>query len=102
MFTAIFLSLIVAGWLVLAFVPWLAWSVATRGNAGLGNLPLCLFAGVVGGLAVPLLIRDDEWGLLLSGGMAALLPLGLLVARRLARQAAHTQAMRRQHGEGAQ
>ena len=83
MFTAIFLSLIVAVWLILAFIPWLSWSVATRGNAGLANLPLCLFAGVVGGLAVPLLIRDDEWGLLWSALAAVVVPLGLMVVRNV-------------------
>jgi hypothetical protein len=83
-FTLIFVSLLVAGWLFLAFLPWLAWSVATRGNAGLSNLPLCLFAGVVGGLAVPILVRDDEWGLLVSALAAVLLPLGLLALRHAA------------------
>ena len=49
MFTLIFLGLIVAGWLILGFVPWLCWSVATRGNAGLGMLPLA-FTGAGGAL----------------------------------------------------
>jgi len=83
-FTAIFLTPIVAGWLVLGFVPWLGWSVASRGNAGLGMLPLCLFAGVVAGLAVPLLLRDDAWGLFLSAVAAFLSSFALLAARRLA------------------
>lgn len=84
MFTGIFVTLMVAGWLSLAFLPWLGWSVATRGNAGLANLPLCLFAGVVAGLAVPILFRDDAWGLLLSGLAAFAVPLGLLAAQRVA------------------
>ena len=83
MFTAIFLGLIVAGWLFLGFLPWLAWSVATRGHAGLGMLPLCLLAGVVGGLAVPILVRDDGWGLWLSALAAFSVPLALLVVRKL-------------------
>ena len=83
MFTAIFLSLIVGGWLVLGFLPWLAWSVATRGHAGLGMLPLCLFAAIVAGLAVPLLIRDDGLGVALSATAAGVASVGLLTARRL-------------------
>jgi hypothetical protein len=43
LFALIFLSLFLLGWLFCAFLPWLAVSVATRGNAGLG-MPLCLFA----------------------------------------------------------
>ena len=84
MFTAIFLGLIVAAWLTLGFIPWLAWSVATKGHAGLANLPLCLFAAVVAGLAVPVLFRDDELGLLLSALAAVLLPVVLLAVRRMA------------------
>ena len=93
MFTAIFLTLIVLGWLVLGFVPWLAWSVVSRGHAGLGMLPLCLLAAIVAGLAVPLLLRDDEWGLVWSAAAAAFASFILLAARRFAfapdRQAAH-------------
>ena len=84
MFTAIFLTPIVAGWLALGFMPWLGWSVASRGNAGLGMLPLCLFAAVVAGLAVPLLIRDDAWGLFLSAAAALLSSFAVLAARRVA------------------
>ena len=83
MFTAIFLSLIVTGWLILGFLPWLAWSVATRGHAGLGMLPLCLFAAIVAGLAVPLLLRDDELGLALSAAAAAVASVTLLTARQI-------------------
>ena len=90
MYTAIFLCLIVAGWLFLGFLPWLAWSVATRGNAGLGMLPLGMFVAVVAGLAVPLLLRDDEWGLALSGGAAFGAALALLVIRRFAVPAPRT------------
>jgi hypothetical protein len=83
MYQAIFIGLFVVGWLVCAYVPWLALSIATRGNAGLGNLPLCLLAGLAGGFAVPLLILDDANGLWLSFVMAAALPSLLLVARRI-------------------
>ena len=60
LFDTIFISLFVTGWLICGYVPWLAWSVATRGHAGLIYLPLCLFAGVVGGMAVPTLGLSDE------------------------------------------
>lgn len=83
MFTLIFVGLFVAAWLFLGLVPWLAMSVATRGNAGLVNLPLSLFAGVVGGLAVPLLGKDDAAGIWLSMVAALAVPSVLLVARRL-------------------
>lgn len=82
MYTLIFVSLFVAGWLILAFIPWLVLSVATRGNAGLLNLPLCLVAGVVAGLAVPLLGKDDAVGMWLSAMAALLVPSLLLAARR--------------------
>ncbi len=82
MFTLIFVSLYVVSWLVLGFLPWLALSVATRGNAGLANLPLCLFAAVVAGLAVPLLGKDDMAGIWLSGVAAVTVPSLLLAARR--------------------
>ena len=84
LFNLIFISLFLSGWLVLAFLPWLAVSVATRGHAGLRLLPLALFTGVVGGLAVPILIRDDGLGLVLSFVAAFALPSLLLGAQRLA------------------
>jgi hypothetical protein len=80
-FTFIFVSLFVLGWLLLGFIPWLTLSVATRGNAGLVNLPLCLLAAVVAGLAVPLLGKDDAQGLWMSA-LAALVAPGLLLAAR--------------------
>lgn len=82
-FDAIFLTLFVTGWLLCGMVPWLALSVATRGNAGLGYLPLSMFAGVVGGLAVPILGMTGLAGLWLSFVAAAALPALLLAARRL-------------------
>lgn len=83
MFTLIFISLFVSAWLLLGLMPWLVLSVATRGNAGLGNLPLCMFAGLVGGLAVPLLGKDDLAGVWLSMAAAVLVPALLLAARRM-------------------
>ena len=82
MYTLIFVSLYVIGWLILGFIPWLVLSVATRGDAGLGNLPLCLFAAVVAGLAVPLLGKDDAAGIWLSALAALVVPALLLAVRR--------------------
>lgn len=77
MFEAIFLSLFIAAWLFLGFIPWLAFSVATRGNAGLAYLPLSMFAGVVAGMAVPILGADDAagiwWSMLAAAAVPALL-----------------------------
>ena len=83
LYALIFISLFVAGWLACAYLPWLVLSVATRGNAGLRYLPLCLLAGVTAGLAVPLLGLDDATGLWLSFLLAALVPSLLLVIRRV-------------------
>lgn len=84
MFTLIFVSLFVAGWLCAALLPWLAVSVATKGEAGLGMLALCLLAGVACGLAVPLLGADGGGGLGLSFLVSALASALLLAARRFA------------------
>ncbi len=89
LFSVIFITLYVLGWLALGFAPWLALSVFTRGKAGLRYLPLCMGAGVAGGLAVPLLFRDDGLGLILSFAAALVLPTLLLAAPRAARQFAH-------------
>lgn len=83
MFTLIFGSAFVMAWLICGFVPWLALSVATRGHAGLGQLPLCLFAGLVAGLAVPILGMNGRNGIWLSFLTATAVPILLLVARRL-------------------
>ncbi len=88
LFTLIFVSLYLLGWMVLGFAPWLALSVFTRGHAGLRYLLLCLLAGVAGGLAVPWLIRDDGFGLVLSFAAAFALPCLLLVTQRVARASA--------------
>lgn len=89
MFTAIFLSLFLSAWLVLGFLPWLAFSVATRGQAGLGMLPLCLLTGVVAGLAVPLLGKDDGEGIWISMLVALVAPAVLMTARRFALPTRH-------------
>ncbi len=89
MFTAIFLSLFVGAWLILGFIPWLAFSVATRGHAGLGMLSLCLLTGVVAGLAVPLLGKDDGEGIWISMIAAVAAPALLMTARRFALPAQH-------------
>ena len=86
LFEAIFITLYVLGWLALGFVPWLVLSVITRGNAGLRYLPLSMLTGVVGGLAVPLLVRDDGLGLILSFVVALVLPTVVLCIQRVTRR----------------
>jgi len=86
-YTAIFLSIFVAGWLICAFVPWLVLSVLTRGDAGMAYLPLCLLAGVVAGFAVPILGLDDGTGLVLSFVAALVVPTLLLGISRFTRPA---------------
>jgi hypothetical protein len=83
MYSVIFVGLFVAGWLICAYIPWFVLSLATRANAGLKYLPLCLFAGVVAGLATPLLIDDGATGLWLSFVLAAAVPAALLALRRV-------------------
>lgn len=82
LYDAIFVSLYVSGWLICAFLPWLALSVATRGHAGLAYLPLCLFVGVVAGLAVPVFGLTDALGFWLSFVVAFAVPTLILAARR--------------------
>lgn len=84
LYTTIFVSIYVIGWLICAFIPWLVLSIATKGNAGLGMLPLCLFAGVIGALAVPVFGLTGVTGFWLSFVVAALVPVALLVLRRFA------------------
>ena len=90
LYEIIFVGLFLAGWLVCAFIPWLVVSAITRGNAGIGMLPLCLFAGVVGALAVPFLINDGWTGVWLSFVAAVVAPAGLMAVRRLTADAALT------------
>ncbi len=85
LFNALFITLYVLGWLALGFLPWLALSVATRGNAGMRYLPASLAAGVIGGLVVPF-IRDDGLGLILSFVVALVFPTLLLTAQRASRR----------------
>lgn len=81
-FDVVFVSLFLAGWLAFALVPWLIVSIRTRGEAGLLNLGLCLLAGVVAALLLPLLGMDDFTGLWLSFAAAFLASAALLAARR--------------------
>ena len=99
LFNLIFLSLFAIGWLICAFLPWLILSVATRGRAGMAYLPLCLFAGVVAGIAVPVLGLDDGTGLIVSFAMAAAVPTMLLLLGRYSRgsRAALAEARRSLH-----
>ena len=99
LFNLIFLSLFVVGWLICAFLPWLVLSVATRGHAGVGYLPLCLLGGVVAGIAVPLLGLNDGTGLVVSFTMAAFVPAVLLAAGHYSRgsRAALAEARRSLH-----
>lgn len=89
LFDLIFLGLMLAGWLLCAYVPWVVASILTRGHAGLRYLPLCLFAGVAGALAVPVLGADGASGLWASFGVAAAVPTVLLAARRVSLPAVH-------------
>jgi hypothetical protein len=87
LYAAIFLTIFITGWLICAFLPWLVLSVATRGNAGLAYLPLCLFAGVVAGFAVPLLGLNNLTGLFLSFVAAMAIPALLLAVAHFSRGA---------------
>jgi uncharacterized membrane protein len=82
LFNAIFLTIFFAAWALCGFLPWFVLSVATRGNAGLGMLPLCVFAGVVAGPAVPLLGLDNGTGIWVSLVVALVVPSALLAIRR--------------------
>jgi hypothetical protein len=77
-FDVIFISAFVIGWLICGYLPWLVKSVVTRGNAGLKYLPICLFAAVVVGLAVPILGFDGWYGLVTSFALAAIVSAALL------------------------
>jgi hypothetical protein len=100
-FEAIFLSILISGWLVAASLPWFALSIATRGRAGLGMLPLCWVAGLTAAFAVPLLGATDASGLKLSFAVAFVVPVVLLAIRRFS-ATAPVPAPREQvpHGEG--
>ncbi len=107
MFEAIFLTLIIGGWLIAAAFPWFLLSVVTRGNAGLGMLPVCWLAGLAGAFAVPLLGADDGNGLRLSFAVAFLVPVVLLAVRRFSlgatrelRAAQHLRSSDVRNGQG--
>lgn len=87
LFDLIFLSLFVSGWLLCGYIPWVVLSVATRGNAGLANLPLSLFVALIAGLSVPVLFRQDGLGAAISFAAALLASIALLAARRFAASA---------------
>lgn len=89
LFDAIFVSLFVAGWLFCGLLPWLGSSIATRGHAGLRFLPLCLFAAVAAGFAVPILGLTDTTGIWVSFVAAFAAPALLLAARRLSLGTTH-------------
>ncbi len=84
LFDLIFLTFFVFGWLLCGYLPWVALSVATRGNAGLANLPLSLFAALVAGLSVPILFRQDGLGAIISFAAAFVAAVAVLLARRSA------------------
>ena len=92
MFQLIFLGGLVLGWLLCAYLPWLVRSVATRGHAGLGMLPLCLLSGLVAALSVPILGFDGTVGLRASFVVAAAVPALLLTLRQLTRPTAHARS----------
>ncbi|GIW12679.1 MAG: hypothetical protein KatS3mg062_0118 [Tepidiforma sp.] len=84
MYTAVFVSIYLVVWGTLAFLPWLGVSVATRGRAGLWNLPLCLASGIIAALAVPFTGATGWYGLWGSLAAAFFVPLTLLLVRRWA------------------
>ncbi len=89
LFDAIFLTIFFSAWALCGLVPWLVLSVKTRGEAGLGMLPLCIFAGIVAGPAVPLLGIDNATGIWVSLAAALVAPTALLAARRFSLGSRH-------------
>ena len=83
LFEIIFVSAFVVAWLICGFAPWLVNSVASRGQAGLGNLPICLFSAVVAGMAVPVLGANGVLGIWLSLVAAVIVPSLLLAFRHI-------------------
>lgn len=77
-------ALLITVWMALGVVPWLVASVLTRGHAGVVLLPLCMLAGVAGGMLVPFLGFTDVLGIWLSFASALVLPAILVAARRFA------------------
>ncbi len=82
LFNLLFVSLFLLLWMSLGMLPWLVTSVATRGNAGMIYLPLCMLAGIAGGLLVPFIGFTGTGGIWLSLVAALVLSTLLVVARR--------------------
>ncbi len=80
-------ALFIGIWMALGVVPWLVASVLTRGHIGVVLLPLCVFAGVTGGMLVPFLGFTNTSGIWLSFVVALMLPAILVIARRFANPA---------------
>lgn len=87
LFGILAMAVLLIGWLAVGTLAWLVVSVATRGNAGLGMLPLAWFTAVVAALIVPMLGFTGGGGLLSSFVVALAAPLMLLSARRWAMRA---------------
>lgn len=84
LFTLIFGGMFVIGWSLCGLVPWVIASMATRGNAGLSLLPLCLFAANVAAVTVPLVGFDGSGGLQASFAVAFVASAALMLVRRFA------------------
>lgn len=83
-FELIALAVLFGTWALCGALTWVAFSVATRGNAGLGMLPLAMFAACVVPPLVPILGLEDGRGLALSYLVAVVAPAALLALRRFA------------------
>lgn len=81
-FELIALTVLLTGWMICGVIPWLLFSIFTRGNAGLGMLPLSMFVAVVAALAVPVLGGTGTTGLWLSFVVALVVPGVFLGIRR--------------------
>ena len=81
-FDLVFVSVFLAAWGMAGFLPWLVFSVVTRGRAGLAMLPVSILVGVVAGIAGPALGWTDSLGLWASFGLAVIVPAALLLLRR--------------------
>lgn len=83
LFHLIFAVAFIALWMLIGMLPWLASSIRSRGNAGMVFLPVCMLAGVAGGLLVPFLGLTGAGGVWLSLLAALLVPTMLVVARHV-------------------
>ncbi|MBI5948369.1 MAG: hypothetical protein HY875_09545 [Chloroflexi bacterium] len=98
-FDAIALTLLLAGWAIAGAIPWLALSVATRGNAGLAFLPIAMITGVIGALVVPIVGATGATGLVVSFPVAFFASAALLAARKLSLSVSHPADPVAAHGE---